>query len=167
MTTLEKLGDMNACIIDVRTNAEHHQCALQLPHHHIPLDQLDIVQVTNDLKLKKEQPIFLLCHAGRRAEQAAQKFRNAGYIGAVAIEGGIVACQQKGMVVTNPARLSIERQVRIIAGGMVLLGVVVGVFVFPPFIWVSAAIGAGLLFAGLTDWCGVGILLAKAPWNRS
>ena len=61
--------------------------------------------------------------------------------------------------------MSLERQVRIGAGSLVLLGVILGLLVNPYFIALSGFVGAGLIFAGLTDWCGMGLLLAKAPWN--
>jgi hypothetical protein len=62
--------------------------------------------------------------------------------------------------------ISVERQVRIAAGAMVLTGVLLGAFFHPGFYGLSGFIGAGLVFAGITDWCGMGLLLARAPWNR-
>jgi hypothetical protein len=62
--------------------------------------------------------------------------------------------------------ISIERQVRIGAGTLVLTGVLLGAYVDPAFYGLSGFIGAGLIFAGVTDWCGMGLLIAKAPWNR-
>ena len=60
----------------------------------------------------------------------------------------------------------LERQVRIVAGFLTLVGAVLGFFVNPYFIGLSAFIGAGLMFAGITDTCGMGMMLAKMPWNR-
>jgi predicted branched-subunit amino acid permease len=62
--------------------------------------------------------------------------------------------------------ISVERQVRIAAGSIVLSGVLLSKFVHPNFVWLSGFVGAGLIFAGITDFCGMGLLLAKAPWNR-
>jgi hypothetical protein len=62
--------------------------------------------------------------------------------------------------------ISLERQVRIAAGSLVLTGVLLAYFVHPGFIALSAFVGAGLVFAGVTDWCGMGLLLAKLPWNQ-
>jgi rhodanese-related sulfurtransferase len=62
--------------------------------------------------------------------------------------------------------ISLERQVRIAAGSLVLIGVLLAYFVHPGFIALSAFVGAGLVFAGVTDWCGMGLLLAKLPWNQ-
>jgi hypothetical protein len=62
--------------------------------------------------------------------------------------------------------MSLERQVRIAAGSLVLLGVALGAFVSQWLYGLSAFVGAGLVFAGLTDTCGMGMLLARMPWNR-
>ena len=62
--------------------------------------------------------------------------------------------------------ISLERQVRIFAGVIVLTGVLLAQFVNPACIWLSGFIGAGLTFAGITDWCGMGMLIAKLPWNQ-
>ena len=62
--------------------------------------------------------------------------------------------------------ISLERQVRIAAGAIVLTGVLLAHFVHPTFIWLSGLVGAGLTFAGITDWCGMGMLIAKMPWNQ-
>lgn len=61
--------------------------------------------------------------------------------------------------------MSLERHVRIGAGSLVLIGVFLAYFIHPYFIGLSAFVGVGLVFAGITDWCGMGLLLAKAPWN--
>jgi hypothetical protein len=63
--------------------------------------------------------------------------------------------------------VSIERQVRIAAGGLVLLGILGSVFVHPAFITLSAFVACGLVFAGITDWCGLGLLMMKMPWNQA
>jgi len=62
--------------------------------------------------------------------------------------------------------ISIERQVRIAAGLLVFFGVLLGVWVHPGFLAISAFVGAGLAFAGITDTCGMAMMLAKMPWNR-
>jgi hypothetical protein len=84
------------------------------------------------------------------------------------ITGGTNSCIQLGIPVnrTKTKMISIERQVRIGAGFLVLTGVALGYWVAPAFYLLSGFIGAGLMFAGITDWCGMGILLARAPWNK-
>lgn len=69
-------------------------------------------------------------------------------------------------VVRGKKAISLERQVRIAAGLLVLLGAILGFFVNPSFIGISAFVGAGLVFAGITDTCGMAMMLAKMPWNQ-
>ena len=79
----------------------------------------------------------------------------------------MLAWQAAGLPVNRgQAGLSLERQVRIAAGVLVLSGVVLGTWVDPAFYGLSGFVGAGLIFAGVTDWCGMGLLLARAPWNQ-
>ena len=83
------------------------------------------------------------------------------------LQGGIGAyIQAGGTTVTGKAHLSIERQVRIAAGSLALFGVLMGGFVHPAFLVIAGFVGAGLVFAGITNWCGMGILLGKMPWNQ-
>jgi len=85
----------------------------------------------------------------------------------VVVEGGTLAWIEAGLSVNRGTTkvISLERQVRIAAGSLVLTGVLLAIFVHPYFIGISAFVGAGLIFAGITDWCGMGLLLAKLPWN--
>ena len=83
------------------------------------------------------------------------------------MEGGLEAWKSAGLPIAadKSAPMEINRQVQITAGSLVLIGVLLSVFVNPAFVWLSAFIGAGLTFAGLSGWCGMGLLLASAPWN--
>lgn len=168
MTSVQptKIDTSTCLIIDVRTPLEHKEMALQCAHHHIPLDQLDPAKLVQDLQLNKDQPIYMLCRSGKRASQAAEKLKQYGCTNVLVIEGGILACQAQGLGVRVKKVLSIERQVRIAAGVLVVTGVLLGFAVQPLFYLLSLLVGAGLIFAGITDWCGMGLLLAKAPWNR-
>jgi hypothetical protein len=85
----------------------------------------------------------------------------------VNVEGGTQACESSGVpVVRGKKAISLERQVRIAAGSLVLTGVTLGWLVHPGFFGLSAFVGAGLVFAGITDTCGMGMLLARMPWNQ-
>jgi hypothetical protein len=91
----------------------------------------------------------------------------AGFANTINVEGGTLACEVAGVpVVRGKKMMSLERQVRITAGSLVLVGAVLGFFVHPYWIGLSAFIGAGLAFAGITDTCGMGMMLAKMPWNQ-
>jgi len=96
-----------------------------------------------------------------------ERFQAAGFNNVVNIEGGTLACVEAGLsVVRGKKSISLERQVRIAAGLLVLSGAVLGWLVHPAFIGLSAFVGAGLVFAGVTDTCGMGLMLARMPWNR-
>ena len=153
-------------VLDVRTPAEF--TAVHVPQaRNIPLDTFDPHALLTSGAIKAGQPVYLLCQAGTRATRAAEKLSGSGFGDAVVVEGGTQAWEKAGLPVTRgKATISLERQVRIGAGSLVLLGVLLGWFVHPYFIGLSAFVGAGLVFAGVTDWCGMGLLLAKAPWNR-
>jgi hypothetical protein len=82
------------------------------------------------------------------------------------VEGGTIACENAGLPLARGTKvMSLERQVRIAAGSLVLTGIVLGWLVHPYLIGLSAFVGAGLVFAGVTDTCGMGMLLARMPWN--
>jgi rhodanese-related sulfurtransferase len=113
-------------------------------------------------------PVVLVCRTGKRSAQARVALAAAGFEEASELAGGVLAWQEAGLPLDVAARApwSLERQVRVVAGSLVLLGLLLGVTVHPGFLGLSAFVGAGLVFAGLTDWCGMGLLLAKMPWNR-
>ena len=153
-------------LVDVRTPAEFreiHATGAQL----VPLDILDRPAV-EAVRGANSGPVYLLCASGIRATKAAEKLRLAGLADVVVVEGGTNAWATAGLpVVRGKKTISIERQVRIGAGSLVVAGVLLGWFVRREFFWLSGFVGAGLVFAGVTDFCGIAIVLAKAPWNRS
>lgn len=154
-------------LLDVRTPAEFDQAHIE-GSINIPLDQLDPAVFLKNNYPSKEQIVYVLCQKGSRSQQAAKLFDKEGSSGAVTLEGGISSWLESGFKVIKGTSkvISLERQVRIAAGSLVFLGVILSLFVHPGFIWLSAFIGAGLIFAGITDWCGMGLLLARMPWNK-
>ncbi|RED53885.1 rhodanese-like domain-containing protein [Aestuariispira insulae] len=128
-----------------------------------PLSQLT-AQSLPDIQGRK---VILLCQSGMRSEQARQFFLQHG-VEANCIEGGLTAWQKAGLPVNEnkAAPISIMRQVQIIAGSLTLAGVLLGSFVTPSFYWLSAAVGAGLAFAGLSGTCMMASLLSKLPYNK-
>ena len=157
----------NLAVIDVRT-------PLEFSEVHVPqaklrtLDSLNPESLVREDGLSKDQPVYLLCRSGARATKAGEKLAAAGFSQPIVVEGGTLAWTDAGLPVNRSAVkvVSLERQVRIAAGSLVLTGVLLAYFVHPYFIGLSAFVGAGLVFAGITDWCGMGLLLAKAPWNN-
>jgi rhodanese-related sulfurtransferase len=109
----------------------------------------------------------MICRSGTRAKQACEKFHAAGYTNVVNVEGGTEAWETAGLpVVRGRKAISLERQVRIAAGFLVLLGAILALAVHPWFVALSAFVGAGLMFAGITDTCGMAMMLARMPWNQ-
>ncbi len=112
--------------------------------------------------------LVLHCQSGRRSVQAAQKLFADGFNEVTHLEGGLNAWKQAGYPVemSENAPISIMRQVQIVAGSLVVIGTLLGAFVSPWFLILSGFIGSGLVFAGVTDTCALGMLLAKMPWNQ-
>src|ERR1700690_2662121 len=157
------IAQPSAPVIDVRTPVEFSE--VHVPEaRNVPLDELK----PGALQLQKDQPVYLLCRSGGRATKAADKFAKEGFAQPVVVEGGTLAWIEANLPVTRGQTrvISLERQVRIVAGSLVLIGAVLGWFVHRGFFGLSAFVGAGLVFAGITDFCGMGLLLAKLPWNK-
>lgn len=153
-------------LVDVRTPKEFEEVHAVGAH----LVALDILsrEAVEHARGGNRGPIYLLCGSGIRAVKAADLLQAAGLDQLVVVAGGTNAWVSASLpVVRGRKTISIERQVRIGAGSLVLLGVTLGRFVHPGFYLLSAFVGAGLVFAGVTDICGMAIVLAKAPWNRS
>jgi rhodanese-related sulfurtransferase len=151
-------------LIDVRTPVEFREVHADAAVN-IPLDQLQPATVMAGVP--DGETVYVICRSGGRAQKACEKFRAAGYTNVVNVEGGTQAWEQAGLPVKRGKKMmSLERQVRIVAGSFVLVGVVLGFVVHPALFGLSGFIGAGLVFAGLTDTCGMGLALAKMPWNR-
>ena len=85
------------------------------------------------------------------------------------LDGGLNAWKKaQGEVVKNTAEpLPLMRQVQIVAGSLIVLGVVLGYAVHEGFFLLAGFVGAGLVFAGVTGFCGMAVLLMKMPWNKN
>ncbi len=150
-------------ILDVRTPAE-----FQTSHipgaYNVPLDTLR--EHRNDLLGHLDEQVVLVCRSGNRAAQAERALAEAGLPNLKILGGGMLAWQAAGAPTRNGRPTwELERQVRLVAGGIVLLAVLASVVV-PAAKWIAAVVGAGLAFAALTDTCALGALLAKLPYNR-
>lgn len=151
-------------LLDVRTPAEFQEIHASIARN-VPLDRLDPAALAKE-RDPKQGPLYVVCRSGSRGRQACEKLLAAGF-DVRNIEGGMQAWEQAGLpVVRGRKTMSLERQVRIAAGTLVLIGTALGFFVHPAFLGLSAFVGAGLVFAGVTDTCGMGMLLARMPWNQ-
>src|SRR5262249_37054394 len=164
LADLCKTGQID--LIDVRTPVEFRE--LHAAHaRNLPLDRLDPVAVMQTRNGSKDEPLYVICRSGSRGRQACERFLAAGFPNVVNVEGGTLAWAECGLpVVRGKKAISLERQVRAAAGLLVLLGALLGWLVRPAFVGLSAFVGAGLVFAGITDTCGMGMLLARMPWNQ-
>jgi rhodanese-related sulfurtransferase len=159
---LDRAGEVK--LLDVRTPAEFESA--HIPGScNLPLDQLP--EQAKALHGKVSAPLVLVCRSGARARQAEMLLREADVPRVHVLEGGLVAWEQAGLrVQRGRARWSLERQVRAIAGALVLIGTLGSLLVWPPLIYLALFVGAGLLFAGVTDTCMTVMLLMKLPYNR-
>ena len=153
-------------LIDVRTPVEYREVHVGIARN-VPLDRLDVAAIMQGRNGSASEPLYVICRSGSRGQQACEKFLAAGFPNVVNVEGGTTACVEAGLPVVRVKKaVSLERQVRIAAGALVLLGAALS-FVHPAFVGLSAFVGAGLVFAGITDTCGMGMILARMPWNQS
>lgn len=157
------LDENRVILVDVREAVEYaqeHITQAQL----LPLSQFSSHQISVD----HEKVIVLYCQSGRRSAQAARKLLAAGFHSVAHLEGGLPSWKAEGYPVAKKANapISIFRQVQIVAGSIVFLGTVLGAFVAPQFLFLSGFVGAGLMFAGVTNTCALGMLLAKLPYNQ-
>ena len=157
-------------VIDVRTPVEVSAQALA-GSAHFPLQELNCAAVKSYLAEQGHDPahpVYLLCASGQRATRAAEQLKGDLDCQLVVIEGGINALNSAGVAIEKGSSnvISLERQVRIAAGSMVVVGVVLGTVLNPWFYALAGFVGAGLVFAGVTDTCGIGMMLARMPWNN-
>ncbi len=173
---LRNINLNNSIIIDVRTKMEHNEKRLACQHVHLPLDDLDLEKLQREHGLDYDSEIYLLCRGGARARQAADKFLVAGYKNIKVIDGGLLACESCGEKLEGyeisscntkaNCSISLERQVRVAAGIFTFFGTLLGIMFHQFFLAIPLFVGAGLIFAGLTNRCGMALLLTKAPWNK-
>ncbi len=153
-------------LIDVRTPAEFGE--VHVPGAiNVPL--ADVASHLSELKTKSEdRPIVLMCRTKNRIKLAYDELNQFGISNCHLLEGGITAWKAAGHPVVQGERaISLEGQVRMVAGVMIVLGVILGVTVNPWFLAIPAGVGAGLFHAGYTDSCLMGTIVAKLPFNRA
>lgn len=159
-------NDESINLIDVRTPVEAREMHIAFSKLY-PLDALQPEQVKEELDLNEEQTLYIICQSGTRSKQACKQFENAGIMNICFVEGGTKAWDEAGYeLIRGKKGISLERQVRIAAGFLVVLGISLGFGIHWSFYGISAFVGCGLMFAGITDTCGMAIMLAKMPWNK-
>jgi rhodanese-related sulfurtransferase len=156
-----------AQLLDVRTPGEF--AAAHVPGARlIPLGDLDPAAVQRQ-RGPEEAPVYVLCHSGGRARKAIEKLEQAGVRGCVLVEGGTQGWIDAGLPVERSQSkvLPLMRQVQITVGLITAAGAALALAVSPLFAIIPLVTGCGLVFAGITGFCGMALLLAKMPWNRA
>lgn len=150
-------------VLDVRTPGEFETAHISGAYN-VPLDLLR--EHRDEIIKHLDEDVVLVCRSGQRAAQAEETLRNAGLSNVHILDGGITAWQSKGLAVNRgAARWDLERQVRLVAGSIVLSSVL-GSIAVPKLKWLAGAVGGGLTFAALSNTCAMGMLLSKLPYNR-
>jgi rhodanese-related sulfurtransferase len=119
-------------------------------------------------RLRTDQPVYVVCRSGRRAAAAGERLKALGHQDVRILQDGLIGWAAAGYPVEKGASRvwSLERQVRFVAGSLVLAGVLLAAFVHPWFVALSGFVGAGLVFSAVTDTCGMALVLARMPWNQ-
>lgn len=163
-TTLKQwLKTQNVLLVDVREPgeyaSEHIKGAKLMPLSQLNSDRIEIVA---------NQPLVLYCQSGNRSRKAGLKLLEAGIAPVIHLRGGLPTWKQAGypVEVNRNAPIPLMRQVQIVAGSLVFTGTFLGAFMSPWFLILSGFVGAGLVFAGVSGTCALGMLLAKLPYNQ-
>jgi len=152
-----------AVLVDIRELDEHVREHISGARHHAlsTLDTVSPAQPGDDI-------LIFHCKSGARTQANATRLAAAAGCEAYVLEGGIEAWKKLGLPVASDRKqpIAMTRQVLILAGSLVLIGMLLGFLVTPAFYFLSAFVGAGLVFAGVTDFCASARFLALMPWNR-
>lgn len=159
----ENLGKTNTTLVDVREFPEF--ASGRVPGAKlIPLGEIE----KRHQEIDHNHTVYVICRSGKRGGEAQKKLKALGFPNVINVAGGTEAWKAENLPLEKHenAVWDLERQVRFTAGSFVLIGVLLAVFVHPYFIGFAGFIGAGLVFAAVTNTCGMGMILAKMPWNQ-
>ena len=165
ITVKEYLADRNAFyLVDVRTASEYSEAHIEGAHLH-PLDSLNVAKLGFKAQGKK---ILVSCLSGARAQKAAKQITTAGQ-DVACLDGSLHGWEKEGQPVvrSTPSGLPLIRQVHLTVSIINMTAALLALFVNPNWAWVIVGTSAGLFLAGATGFCGMGLILAKMPWNRT
>jgi rhodanese-related sulfurtransferase len=152
-------------LLDVRTPGEYRTSHIA-GSYNVPLDALG--EHAQEIRGGVREPVVLVCQSGARARRAEEALRECSMENLHVLEGGVNGwVAAGGAVLRGEGRVSLERQVRVAAGALVATGALLALLVNPLFALLPAFVGSGLVFAGLTDRCGMAMLFARLPYNRA
>lgn len=157
------LADTGAVFADIRAADEYARSRV-CGAHHCPVERL----AEMDVPLANAKVIVYYCKSGNRTRLNAAALKVPAGAEAYILEGGLDAWTRAGLPIERSASapLDLSRQVQIVAGSLIVLGVVLGVWVSPWFLLLAGFVGCGLVFAGISGFCGLARLLLIMPWNR-
>lgn len=150
-----------AILVDVREAGEYKSEYIEGAVNN-PLSSFDVDEIG---KISQGKIVIIQCLSGKRASQACSKVGDVA--NAKVLEGGIEAWKKAGFETNKSTScISMQRQVMIVAGLFVFVGSLLSIYVNSAYIYIPIFVGGGLMFAGITGWCGLVFLLSKMPWNR-
>ena len=160
--TLQKLRDGKIRLVDIREPDEVN--AVRVPGAEVA--PLSVIKWTRLAPASPDLPIVFTCNSGNRTTKQSGLLEELAGGPALQMEGGVSTWAKQGLPVERGRQsMPLFRQIQIAAGSLVLIGVIGSAF-WHPFFWLSAFVGAGLVFAGISGFCGLGVLLSHMPWNR-
>lgn len=152
-------------ILDVRTPVEYKEKHIE-GSTLVPLDTINEKRIA-ELNKDHAEPLYVVCQSGNRAKNCIEKMHRIGVDNAVLVEGGIQSWENESLPLNRGKEMiSLERQVRITAGSFICAGSILAWLIHPVWMALPAFMGAGLVFAGITNSCGLGLMLARMPWNK-
>lgn len=155
--------DPKVKFLDVRSPLEYNEIHIK-DSINIPMDMIS--SKVKELS-QSDETYIVLCHTGNRSPMAADMLLQSGMRSVKVMEGGMLRWEKEKLsTIKGESAISLERQVRVIAGSLMLLGIILAWLAHPAFIFISVWVACGLVFAGLTNNCLMGILLMKLPYNR-
>ncbi|MFZ4554965.1 MAG: rhodanese-like domain-containing protein [Pseudanabaena sp.] len=159
----QKLDLQQVILVDVRESGEYATEHI-VGSVSIPLSTFDENLIENN----GDKPLVICCQSGMRSSRASQKLLENGYEHVMQLKGGLSSWKAAGLKtqVNRHVPISLFRQVQIVAGSLVAIGTGLGIVVSPWFLLLSGFVGCGLVFAGVTNTCAMGILLMKLPYNQ-
>jgi rhodanese-related sulfurtransferase len=154
-------------LIDVRTPAEFGEVHVPFARN-VPLDRLDPSELRERQRHTPEATVYVICRLGSRGAEACAKLRSAG-VDAVNVAGGTLAWDAAGLPVVRGGRkvIPLDGQVRIAIGLIVLVSSLLAAVFHPYWIALAAFMGAGLIFSGISGFCGLARILGRMPWNQA
>ncbi|MHB1422485.1 MAG: rhodanese-like domain-containing protein [Gemmataceae bacterium] len=154
-------------LLDVRTPVEFREIHVPFARN-VPLSELDAAALARERVGRAAEPLYVICRSGSRGKQACDQLVKAGMVKAINVEGGTLAWAECGLPIARGKKaLSLERQVRLTVGLLVMIASLLTWLVHPYFFVLTMAVGAGLFYSGATDTCAMALLLARLPWNRA